>query len=77
LLYVRYADAEHPSGTVEQAAEGLLIGYIEGFSQTPAGLTRAPDFAAWTMICRTALELSAGSRSRQSPATKCSSQWMV
>ena len=33
LLYVRYADAEHPDGTVERVKPGLLVGYPGSFQR--------------------------------------------
>jgi len=54
LLYVRYADAAHPDGTVEAAAPGLLIGYIDHFGvsrdETPLPL----PVESWATICRRA-----------------------
>jgi tetratricopeptide (TPR) repeat protein len=57
LLYVRYADADHPSGTVEQADAGLLVGYISGFNMSKKNVARPIDLPAWDMICRSALDL--------------------
>ena len=52
LLYVRYEDAEHPNGTVEIAAPGLMIGYIDRFKMTPDGqLSANPPSASWMAIC--------------------------
>ena len=63
LLYVRYADKKHPSGTVLQVDDGLLIGYISGFSMSfPEGRARAADLPAWTMICKAALALHKNGR---------------
>jgi tetratricopeptide (TPR) repeat protein len=58
LLYVGYQDDTHPNGTVEWAAPGLLIGYIDRFKQLPTGeLVAAPASASWTAICRKAYDL--------------------
>jgi tetratricopeptide (TPR) repeat protein len=57
LLYVRYADESHPSGTVDPVAEGLLIGYISGFNVSPDNVERPPDLPAWNAICRSALAI--------------------
>lgn len=58
LLYVRYADAEHPNGMVELAKPGLLIGYIDRFKMSPTGeLSAAPPTASWLRICQNAREL--------------------
>lgn len=37
LLYVRYADAEHPDGTVTHVAPGLLVGYMDHFGASRDG----------------------------------------
>jgi tetratricopeptide (TPR) repeat protein len=57
LLYVRYADNEHPSGMVEERMEGLLVGYISGFNISPEGRQRSPDLLAWNAICTAAFQL--------------------
>ena len=58
LLYVRYEDQEHPSGSVVQADDGLFIGYISGFSMTfPTGRLQRIDLPAWSSICKTVLSL--------------------
>jgi len=55
LLYVRYADASHPNGTVEGAAPGLMVGYIDRFKMGPDGeLSASPPSASWLAICKTA-----------------------
>ena len=52
LLYIRYEDAEHPNGTVEIAAPGLMIGYIDRFKMSPDGhLSATPPSASWMAIC--------------------------
>ncbi len=70
LLYVRYADEEHPSGTVEQIGDGLIVGYISGFMIGWNGEQRPAALPAWYAICEAALDLhthrlngSAGSQS--------------
>jgi tetratricopeptide (TPR) repeat protein len=70
LLYVRYADADHPSGTVEQADTGLFVGYISGFNVSPENKARQIDLPAWDMICRGALNLhlAAKAQTRQETA---------
>jgi tetratricopeptide (TPR) repeat protein len=58
LLYIRYEDAGHPSGTVVAADDGLLIGYIDHFSHTPDTdeyVGTATD--ALLLICRRAHSL--------------------
>ncbi|HVH82357.1 MAG TPA: hypothetical protein VM782_23380 [Stellaceae bacterium] len=58
LLYVRYADAAHPNGTVEIAGEGLMIGYIDRFKMARDGqLSATPPSASWMTICRNAYDL--------------------
>jgi tetratricopeptide (TPR) repeat protein len=61
LLYVRYEDAAHPNGTVEFAAPGLIIGYIDRFKMAPDGqLSASPPSASWLEICRNAYALFEG-----------------
>jgi tetratricopeptide (TPR) repeat protein len=58
LFYVRYEDAEHPNGTVELAAPGLMIGYIDRFKITPDGqLSANPPSASWMALCTRAQAL--------------------
>ena len=55
LLYVRYEDAAHPNGTVELAAPGLMVGYIDRFKISPEGqLSANPPSASWLAICNRA-----------------------
>ena len=69
LLYVRYADECNPSGSVVQTDNGLLIGYISGFSMTfPEGRPQAPDLPAWTSICKAALALHVAQRQNTNPS---------
>jgi pentatricopeptide repeat protein len=51
LLYVRYEDDDHPTGTVERIDDGLMIGYINQFSLTPEGEARRPAMESWIRIC--------------------------
>lgn len=55
LLAVVPATEDHPSGTVQQAGLGLLIGHIERF----APYDQADDvmLGTWTSLCRQALDL--------------------
>lgn len=57
LLYVRYADAEHPPGHVEWWAKDLLIGYITRFSMSMTGEPLPPLLDEWVSICTGALRL--------------------
>lgn len=58
LLYARYEDAEHPNGTVQLSAPGLLVGYIDRFKMSPSGeLFASPPTASWLKICQNAWEL--------------------
>ena len=58
LLYVRLADAAHPSGTVLRAAPGLLVGHMDRFKMSPEGvLSAAPATASWLAVCRAAYAL--------------------
>ena len=67
LLYVRYSNEHNPSGTVVEVEDGLLIGYISGFSMTfPEGRPRTPDLPAWTSICKAALALHLAKRQKVS-----------
>jgi hypothetical protein len=61
LLYVRYEDSEHPNGTVELAAPGLMIGYMDRFKMTPDGqLSASPPSVSWLAICKNAYALFRG-----------------
>jgi hypothetical protein len=51
LFYVRYADGEHPGGTVEVKAPGLLIGYIDHFAFSPDNKLIKPVNYAWLAVC--------------------------
>jgi tetratricopeptide (TPR) repeat protein len=53
LLYVRYADAEHPNGTVEATEDGLWIGYIERFAFAPNDEPLGPATDLWFQLCAT------------------------
>lgn len=58
LFYIAYADDAHPNGTVEVAGPGLLVGYIDHFSNDPvtdAFLGFAHD--QLLTLCRRALAL--------------------
>jgi tetratricopeptide (TPR) repeat protein len=69
LLYVRYADAAHPSGTVEQTDIGLYVGYISGFNVSPENEARPVDLPAWDRICRGALDLHLAAQARNRAET--------
>ena len=64
LLYVRYEDENHPNGTVELAARGLLIGYIDRFSNSPAHEYLGLASESWLAICRKAHALWQQSQER-------------
>ena len=57
LLYVRYSDAEHPNGTVEEVLPELLIAYIDRFAVSKAGLRTAPNTLSWAAICTHAYDI--------------------
>jgi hypothetical protein len=57
LLYVRYADADHPSGTAVIEKPGLIVGYIDHFNVRPSGEIRPPNLHAWEAICRKSHDL--------------------
>jgi tetratricopeptide (TPR) repeat protein len=54
LLYVGYADARHPNGSVELAAPGLLRGYIDRFAFSRAGEPLGPATESWVRLSRKA-----------------------
>jgi hypothetical protein len=55
LLWVTLHDREHPPGTVEAVAPGLLKGYIDRFA--PGENAHALSLECWTTLCRNALAL--------------------
>lgn len=61
LLYVRYEDADHPNGTVELVAPGLMIGYMDRFKLSATNqLSAAPPTASWLTVCRNAYAIWKG-----------------
>jgi hypothetical protein len=61
LLYVRHQDAAHRNGTVERAAPGLLIGYIDRFKLSPTGeVSKTPATGSWLRICEHAIAQCGG-----------------
>lgn len=57
LLYVRYADAGHPNGTVELVKEGLLVGYIDHFGTSRQDTPLPLPVDSWATICQRAYDL--------------------
>jgi hypothetical protein len=55
LLFVTLADAVHRPGTVEQHADGLIVGYIDRFN--PYHNATADASELWLPICRRSYEL--------------------
>jgi len=55
LLWMELADAEHPAGTVERLAPGLLRGRMDRFA--PGANAHDFSFDCWMQVCRTALTL--------------------
>jgi hypothetical protein len=55
LLWVTLHDKEHPPGTVEAVAPGLLKGYIDRFA--PGENAHALSLECWIALCRNALAL--------------------
>lgn len=67
LLYARLADAQHPNGTVEVRAPGLMVGYMDQFKMAPDGKLRAtPPTASWLKLCQTAFTLADRCRQTES-----------
>ncbi len=64
LLYVLPTTADHPPGTVERAADGLLCGYIDRFAPPE----RVPDLSLepWLAVCVNAARLTQGSAQPES-----------
>jgi len=62
LLWVTLHDSEHPPGTVEAVAPGLLKGYIDRFA--PGENAHALSLECWIALCRNALALR---RTEESP----------
>ena len=56
LLWVETADADHPAGSVEWVAPGLLKGHIDRFA--PAENAHALSLDCWIAICRNALKMA-------------------
>ncbi len=56
LLCVLLEDDTHPNGLVEQAGEGLLLGYIDRLTETanPAEIS----YESWLRLCRAARDLA-------------------
>jgi tetratricopeptide (TPR) repeat protein len=57
LLFVAYADAAHPSGSVERLREGLLVGYIDWFAPDRDNLPC--NLSGWRSVCAAALRVIA------------------
>ena len=68
LFYVRYADAQHPPGTVEATAPGLLIGYIDHFAFSPDDKPLGMVHQAWYDLCERAWRLLCPEEQDHSPA---------
>ena len=67
LFYIRYEDPDHPNGTVEVRAPGLLVGYIDHFSHTPdTDKLIAPAHDQLLALCRRAHALWSADRPRAS-----------
>jgi hypothetical protein len=50
LLQVRWHDATHPAGTVESAAPGLLLGYIDRFGDGRLPAAIVGRVGAWVRL---------------------------
>ena len=55
LLYLRYADANHPDGTVRRVRKGLLVGYVDHFAFSRDNKPLGPIDKTLMGICREAL----------------------
>ena len=66
LLYVRLADAQHPGGTVDAAAPGLLVGYIDHFAFSPKNEPQGEMTLSWLALCREAVRITTTGRSSAS-----------
>ena len=62
LLYVRYDDEAHPSGSVELVKPGLLVGYVDRFITDREGKVGPPATQTWLQICRNAYTVLSGGR---------------
>lgn len=72
LLYVRFADQDHPHGTVVAPQPGLLVGYIEHFAFSPENRKLPPAIDYWMDVCRNAYALwqRAADQTSTGPAAK-------
>ena len=57
LLYVRYSDQDHPDGSVEVVAPGLLVGYLDRFGVSRDGKGLPLPINSWAAVCRQAREI--------------------
>ncbi|MBN9508749.1 MAG: hypothetical protein J0I21_06460 [Alphaproteobacteria bacterium] len=76
LLWVRLADAAHPSGSVEASGPGLLCGYVDRFA--PYVRAGNASFEAWAAVCRQAWQRNgAATRMYAVPRTRAAEPWVV
>src|SRR5579872_556023 len=57
LLYVRFADVDRPNGTIDAAAPGLLVGYIDRFAFSPKNEPQGEATLSWLALCQEALRV--------------------
>lgn len=57
LLYIRFADSDHPAGSVQIVRPGLMSGYIEHFGCSPRDEPLGNASPAFLAICRKARQL--------------------
>jgi len=57
LLYVRIEDADHPNGTVELPASGLMVATIDHFTHSADDKYLGSSTESWATLCRAAYEL--------------------
>lgn len=65
LFYVRIHDDKHPPGSVEIVKPGLMIGYIEKFSEPAPRGGHTDSVPFWGTLCRNAYEMWQAERQRK------------
>jgi hypothetical protein len=65
LLLVQLGDAQHPPGSLDVSHDGLLLGYVDRYSNTDISVD------AWTQMCRAASEIWAQARQHRLMLSSC------